>query len=275
MEVVKLPFLPRVPPSSSKLNIAKVQALGHRQTVGVVEAKILAQGTLSKVVPVNGTDCELKEFQIGDSSGQAQLTLWDKQIVQVCALKSYKFTNLSTREREGRIYLSGSPSTTITEIRGIEVADCSELGEGEKLSELSGTVTGIQVICKRRCPKCRTPQGEFKAKSSVHRCESCKLLQKSCCYSTTYRGTMSLTIDGTDHGLTVTNSAISAYFTEYNMCHLLNDVEDMEEHFIDVAEFNVSVNEENLITTIKQRFEKKEDTCAEDDGGPGNGVDGL
>ncbi|KAG5830008.1 hypothetical protein ANANG_G00319430 [Anguilla anguilla] len=58
LEVIKLPFLPRVPPSSSKLNIDKVQ--GPRQSAGVVEAKILAQGTLSKVVPVNGTDCELK-----------------------------------------------------------------------------------------------------------------------------------------------------------------------------------------------------------------------
>ncbi|KAG5847061.1 hypothetical protein ANANG_G00121820 [Anguilla anguilla] len=88
LEVIKLPFLPTVPPSSSKLNIDKVQALGPRQSVSVMEAKILAQGTLSKVVPVNGTDCELKVFQIGDSSGQVKLTLWDKQIIQVGALKS-------------------------------------------------------------------------------------------------------------------------------------------------------------------------------------------
>ncbi|XP_072564249.1 uncharacterized protein [Paramormyrops kingsleyae] len=261
LEVVTLSFLPKVPPSSAKLTIAKVQRLGPRQTVGVLTAKILAPGSHNRVVNVNGSDLELQEFQIGDSSGHLKLSLWDQQIVQVEPQKSYKFTNLSTREREGRIYLSGTPSTTIVEIDDLQIPEFSELTDAEKLSEWSGTITGIQILCKHRCAKCQTAQNEFAGKSSVHRCIGCKLMQKCSSYNKTYTGTVSLTKDGTDHTLTITNSAIRSYFSEQDMCHLLQDVQDMEEHFINAGDFSVLLNEDGLISKITRTVEDKPDAA--------------
>lgn len=143
---------------------------------------------------------------------------------------------LSTRERDGKIFLTGSPSTTIVGIEDVAVCDFGELGECESVSELSGTVTAVQTICERCCPKRKTQQ-EWHGKAAVRRCAGYKFMQKPSSFLPIYSGILCLSCHGKDHTLSMSNSAICVYFTEYDLCGLTNDVKDMEGHFITVGEF--------------------------------------
>ncbi|XP_046901655.1 uncharacterized protein LOC124484673 [Hypomesus transpacificus] len=106
VEVVEdVAFFPREPRSMGQMTIEEVLRLGPRQRVGVVDAKILPEGTVSRVVPVDGVQCELKELQICDPTGQTTLTLWEKLILTVEVGKSYKLANLSTRKAGDRTVL--------------------------------------------------------------------------------------------------------------------------------------------------------------------------
>jgi len=51
-----------------------------------------------------GTDCEIQECSLQDSSGEIQLTLWEKQVSQLQLGNSYTFTNLKTRQGRGNLF---------------------------------------------------------------------------------------------------------------------------------------------------------------------------
>ncbi|KAL2076469.1 hypothetical protein ACEWY4_027933 [Coilia grayii] len=100
----QLPFPWRELRTTEKVLIVDVLALGPRQRVGAIEARLLL-ATANRMVPLNGVQSELRVFEICDPTGQTALTLWDRQILSVQERKSYRFTALSTRKEGDRTML--------------------------------------------------------------------------------------------------------------------------------------------------------------------------
>ncbi|CAM4685260.1 unnamed protein product [Leuciscus chuanchicus] len=71
LDVVSVPFSSSAPPSSTRLSVADVKALGPRQNVGKLEAKVMSRAAVSKIVLVKKEECELKEIW---QSGEIRLT---------------------------------------------------------------------------------------------------------------------------------------------------------------------------------------------------------
>lgn len=241
-----------------------------------MEAKILPEGIVSRVVPVDGVQCELKEFQICDPTGQTTLTLWEKQILAVEVSKSYRLANLATRKAGDRTVLTSSPSTTVSLISAVGEPESIEAHDDrQNTSEFLGTVSGVQIKAKHRCRRCHANQEEFVTRLSTHRCQRCKLLQRSSSFAASYSGVLVLTSDGQDQSLIFTNSAISVYLKEKDLSESMRDVEAIEEHFINIGEVDVSVNAEGLIISIKEYAANEQGRPvleAEDDAG---GLDKL
>ncbi|KAG9330442.1 hypothetical protein JZ751_024446 [Albula glossodonta] len=263
LEVVEgVQFCRRDPSSMGQMTIGEVLRLGPRQRVGVVEAKILPEGTVSKVVAVDSVQCELKEFQICDPTGQTMLTLWDKQILAVQVSKSYRLAKLATRKAGDRTVLTSTPSTTLSEISAVGQPDSIEVRDDrQNTSMIRGSVNGVQIIGKHRCRRCHSNQEEFVTRASTHRCQRCKLLQRSTSFAVSYSGVLVLTSNGQDQSLSFTNSAICNYLKEKEMNESMKDVEAIEEHFLNIGQVDISVNGEGLIVSIQE--------CAENElGGP-------
>ncbi|KAK9977074.1 hypothetical protein ABG768_018895, partial [Culter alburnus] len=94
--------------------------------------KVRLGGSLSRIVTVNGSDCELKEVVIVDGTGKISVTLWDRFVSQAENGKSYSFKELSTRERDGSIRLCTGPTSAIEQIDDLEVPEGGGGGDGSK-----------------------------------------------------------------------------------------------------------------------------------------------
>ncbi|XP_026100741.1 uncharacterized protein LOC113071649 [Carassius auratus] len=254
LDVVTVPFSRIAPSGSRRMDVAAVKALGPRQNVGELEAKVLSRAALSKIVLVNREECELKEIWVADTTGEIKLTLWDSLISQVDVSKSYCFSNLATREMQGVIRLTTTPSTRVVEITQLDVPDegRDDPDDGAASTTLRGVVSGVQIRARHRCPRCHGLQNQISANSITHRCDACNLLQRSSVYGLTYRGTIVLTADQQEHSLTVTDSCINAYLARYRVAYSENDVETIEEHFLNLPEVEICVNNDSLITSLIQ-----------------------
>ncbi|XP_046906057.1 uncharacterized protein LOC124487777 [Hypomesus transpacificus] len=261
VEVVEdVAFFPREPRSMGQMTIEEVLRLGPRQRVGVVDAKILPEGTVSRVVPVDGVQCELKELQICDPTGQTTLTLWEKLILTVEVGKSYKLANLSTRKAGDRTVLTTTQTTTVSEISAVGEPESVEVhgDDRQDTSIVRGTVTGVQISAKHRCRRCHTSQEPFVSRSLTHRCQRCKLLQKASSFVASYSGVLLLmTSDGQEQSPMFTNSALSAYLKEKDIGDSMGDLQVIEEHFLSVGDVELSVNAEGLIVSVKDIVSEK------------------
>ena len=111
-----------------------------------MDAKILPEGTVSRVVPVDGVQCELKELQICDPTGQTTLTLWEKLILAVEEGKSYRLANLFTRKAGDRTVVTITQTTTVSDILAVgEPESIAVHGDDrQNTSIVRGTVTGCR-----------------------------------------------------------------------------------------------------------------------------------
>ncbi|KAA0701739.1 hypothetical protein E1301_Tti023103 [Triplophysa tibetana] len=258
MEVTSLPFLPCAPPSSKRLTIAEVKALGPKQKVGEVFGRVKLHGSVSKVVPVNGSDCELKEIVIYDGTGDMKVTLWDSFANATEATKSYAFKNLCTRDRAGCIYLSTGPSSVVEMITDLTVAeDESDTGQQESRSTalLNAKVKGVEITIRRRCANCRARQTAFVEKSVLHRCEGCRLKQSSLAFVASFSGKA---IVGTDNGedtVVLISSALSTYLMGAGLGSLLNDAEAIEDHLLLSPGLDLTINADGFLLSMQRAVE--------------------
>ncbi|CAM4570147.1 unnamed protein product [Leuciscus chuanchicus] len=202
-DVVSVPFSSSAPPSSTRLSVADVKALGPRQNVGELEAKVMSRAAVSKIVLVKKEECELKEIWVSDGTGEMKLTLWDSLISEVQTSKSYSFSNLSTQEQSGEIRLTTTPSSKMKEIPPLDVPDRDDDPvDSASSATLRGVVSGIQIIARHRCPKCHSLQNHFIPKSITRRKMTFALVCKLHISKSTYGGVLVLTTDQGDNSLT-------------------------------------------------------------------------
>ncbi|XP_073690957.1 uncharacterized protein [Garra rufa] len=197
---------------------AAIKALGPRQNVGELEAKVLPRAAASKIVLVKEEECELKEIWVADTTGEIKLTLWDSLIPQVHVSKSYSFSILAKRHIQGDIILTATtPSTQVMEITALDVpdGDSEDPENGASSTTLHGLVSGFKSepdIAARGATVFKTT---FLLTPITHRCSVCNLLQRSSVYRSTYGGTIVFTADQQDHSLTVTDCCLIAFLAIY------------------------------------------------------------
>ncbi|XP_076158552.1 uncharacterized protein LOC143141706 [Alosa pseudoharengus] len=256
------PFIWREPPGTTRQQISDVLALGPRQKVSELHAKILADGVVSRVVSVDGTMKELREFGICDRSGQTKLTLWESSILDVKPSKSFKLCHLVTRKSGDLTVLTSTPITTATAIEDVGEPDSLEPldDSSDTTTTLRGCVSAVYIAQKQRCRRCHKNQEEFPKRCTTHRCEGCKMLQKSPSFQATYSGSLELTCDGEDHSVSLPNSAIWSYATQH-LGDSVNEAEVIEEHLLCTGNIEVHVNCSGLTLSIEPLPETKKTTA--------------
>ncbi|XP_041957558.1 uncharacterized protein LOC121715727 [Alosa sapidissima] len=251
-----LPFLRREPRSAGKMTVEEVLGLGPRQRVGVIEAKML-QATASRIVPVNGLPCELKSFEICDSTGQTALTVWERHILSVQEGRSYRFATLSTRKEEDRTVLTTTPSTVITAIAEVGQPASLRSVSARASQTVSGPVTGVQIVAKLRCQRCHASQENVAPRSPTHRCDRCGLLQRANSYTIFYSGVL-VVIGG--HGeertMTLTNSSVFNYVRDNYLTCSAHDGRALEDQVMSLSELDVTVNEGGLVVRFGKQAEE-------------------
>ncbi|XP_067284045.1 uncharacterized protein [Pseudorasbora parva] len=198
--------------------------------VGKVHGKVRMTRSVSKVVTANNSAYDLKEVRIFDGMGKIKLTLWDRFVNAVDGGMSYAFKNLSTRKIDGCICLCTGTSSVIEAIADLEVAG-QEGGEEEDGSTtlLSATIKGIEVTIQRRCSSCHHKQKNFEEKSTMHRCEGCRLKQTSLSFSTIFGGKAAVSSEQSVENVVLTSSALSTYLRASCLASMFNDSESIEE----------------------------------------------
>ena len=152
------------------------------------------------------------------------------------------------------MYLTTTRSTKIDAVEQFNVPDsvASELDETTTdQSEITeGEIMGVEVVERRRCRRCHKRQENFKKTSVTHRCECCKLLQKSESYAFIIRGTVVVSSASTEATLTLTSAVMLHYLQQRKLEHLAQDTCALEEHLLASGPFKVSYNEGMVVNSI-------------------------
>ncbi|KAL7870562.1 hypothetical protein SRHO_G00080590 [Serrasalmus rhombeus] len=192
----------------------------------------------------------LRGCWIADDAGKIRLLLYDDVIPRVSVDHSYEFRYISTRS-QGGLHLTPR-STTVQEIPAIEVPEAFSYSEApaEVIFRSKGLVSGIELRERRTCSHCRQTQTAFDRKSLNHRCQSCRLLQKTASFSAKVSGTVVLTCGSADVHLTLTMTVLREFLECNQLCHLLQDVESIEEYLLNTPQLFIEHNEANRVTSM-------------------------
>ncbi|KAL7855945.1 hypothetical protein AOLI_G00195490 [Acnodon oligacanthus] len=246
------------PPDSQVLKIRNILDLQGQQKIG----KVIYLQTCSEVVNAFGVSLEKKECWIADATGKISLVFYDGQIRQVLLGRSYEFCCVSTRS-QGRLHLTTTRSTTVEEIPAVEVPEAFSFTEtpAEVFFSTQGLVCGVELQEKRTCSRCRQMQNPFDRKSINHRCQSCRLLQKTVSFPAKVSGTVVRTCGSADIHLTPTMTVLKD-FVEYNqLCHLLQDVESIEEYLLSASQLVVEHSDANMVASVRLGTEVSGGQC--------------
>ncbi|KAL7863388.1 hypothetical protein SRHO_G00123720 [Serrasalmus rhombeus] len=219
--------------------------------IGKVAAKVIFLQSSSEVVSAFGATLEKKECWIADETGKIRLLLYDDVIPRVSVDHSYEFCYISTRS-QGGLHLTTTRSTTVQEIAAIEVPNAFSYSEApaEVIFSSKGLVSGIELRERRTCSHCRQTQTAFDRKSLNHRCQSCRLLQKTASFSAKVSGTLVLSCGSADIHLTLTMTVLRDFLQCNQLCHLLQDVESIEEYLLNTPQLVIEHNEANIVTSM-------------------------
>ncbi len=136
---------------------------------------------------LQGRQVETQSVIIEDGSGKIRLKLWESQVGMVLFGKTYTFSNLSTREFSGELFVTTTRQTSIEQVRSLPglgaIVPC-EVREDPVLS-VCGEIIRAEVAVSRTCGNCRCAQTEFDPKKKFHRCLKCNMLQKTGLYQPT------------------------------------------------------------------------------------------
>ncbi|KAI7797115.1 hypothetical protein IRJ41_013186 [Triplophysa rosa] len=222
LEVTSLPFLPCAPPSSKRLTIAEVKALGPKQQVGEVCGKVKVHDSVSKPPrPRNPTPSRICAPGTG-----MRVHIPEHGPVQ-------QITNLNVVEDESEGSQQASRSTAI----------------------LSAKVKAIKITIQRLCPSCHARQTEFIEKSVLHLCEGCRLMQSSLAFVASFSGKP---IVGTDNGedtVVLISSPLLTYLRGSGLGSLLNDAEAIEDHLLQSPGLDLTVNSDGFLPSMQRAAE--------------------
>ncbi|TRY76093.1 hypothetical protein DNTS_033979 [Danionella cerebrum] len=106
---------------------------------------------------------------------------------------------------------------------------------------------------QRRCSACHARQEAFAEKSTLHRCEGCKLKQAASAFVPFCSGkALVATTDAEQRGFQLTNSALCNYLRREGLADLLLDSEAIEEHLLESRELTLTVNEDRYVEAIER-----------------------
>lgn len=217
--------------------------------VGCVDVKIM-QATQTRVVPLNGEPVEMAEFAVCDETGQTLLSVWGAQILSVQEGRSYRLEALATRKYGDDTVLTTTPSTAVSAVADVgQPPSVTPVPAGVR-NTVRGQVTGVQILAKPRCRRCRANQENVAKRSTTHRCERCGILQLTNSFSFTYSGVLIVQGDGPEFSGTITHSSVFNYVRDHFLSASAHDGSVLEEHVIGRGEVELTTNGEGLILSI-------------------------
>ncbi|XP_035263304.1 uncharacterized protein LOC118221948 isoform X2 [Anguilla anguilla] len=236
----------------SKFTIDKIKTMPSKQPIPSIDAHVSALQPATSQVTKWGGDHEAKECWISDSTSSIQLTLWNKAITAVELQKSYRFSNLTTRQFLGETFLTITPSTKITPIDTLKNIHPMPT-EGicnENVLAIEAEVTAVSITQRHICDLCHKNQATFDTKSLKNKCTECKMHQYTCNFNTSTTGVINCKAATGTHKLSLYTTAMNTYLQNNNLQHLVNDTGELENHFLDRRNFTFTVAQ-NVITHMQ------------------------
>ncbi|KAL7868712.1 hypothetical protein SRHO_G00100960 [Serrasalmus rhombeus] len=218
--------------------------------IAVIEARITAIASTTRAVTVRGSEKKLRHATIFDGTARILLQLWEKHTDAVPILSFHRPVNPKVprsvatdnhfRHRSGDHRRPGCAGHILRQFR-------------PALMSATGTVTALQTETSMQCFFCNSKQDNIDAHSKFHRCQQCKLNQKSDSYGQLFSGTMMLTTNNGILHLKISPETFTAYFNVHNLKRTLED--ELEEHFLSQSHVSVTFDEENQDTFIHLNLE--------------------
>ncbi|KAL0152503.1 hypothetical protein M9458_052226, partial [Cirrhinus mrigala] len=205
------------------------------------------------MVNIRGTDWELKTCQVADSTSSMELTLWETYMEAVKTSESYTFTNLTTRNYNGKLSLTTTRQTTIEPLKTSLLSSTPRniIPQTISINHLTASVEGAAVHIMKLCPKCHTLQQNLSPKDAFHRCQSCKIPRKGPSYLTKCNGTLTFKLGKEELALSISNSLLSTFIR--NECNLnIMDKQEIEEFLLTTGPLTIQYTSENQITSLSK-----------------------
>lgn len=234
----ELPFAYRVSPINCKRSIEDVKKMAPRQHVsylfyviinyikhlifneclllifsqiGLITGRIVHLNVRTKNVEYQGRQLETKTSILEDITGKIKVQLWEDQVGSVSYGETYQFTNLTTREFKGELFLTTTKDTIIEKVQpllGLGPIPPNTTTE-EPVKSIYGIINRAKVLVSRCCGNCKFWQVSFETKKKFHRCEKCNMLQMTAMF----KPTAHVTVFGDfgERNLTINNSVLQVF----------------------------------------------------------------
>ncbi|RXN22993.1 hypothetical protein ROHU_023110 [Labeo rohita] len=112
---------------------------------------------------------------------------------------------------------------------------------------VSGEVIRAEVTVSQTCGNCKTAQVDFQPKAKFHRCCKCKILQKTGMYKPSAIANVTVLGDIGEMNVSANNSVLHRYLVNCGLSHLLQDAQDIEEHFLDCGVLKLHIQNDNVV----------------------------
>lgn len=121
-----------------------------------------------------------------------------------------------------------------------------------------GEIIGVAIQKTKRCNHCHQTQENFKEEAWTHKCEKCKLLQRSQSYACILSGRIVVLSTGEETTLILKSPVITKYLHANNLVDLMENSDSLEKHFVGNVQFQVSYAGDVVsdLTTIDRSIEK-------------------
>ncbi|RXN14947.1 hypothetical protein ROHU_028415 [Labeo rohita] len=217
------------------------------QQVGELTGRIVHLRASTEMVEIQGRQVEMQSVMLQDASRTIRVQLWESQVGVVSFGKTYKFTKLSTREFQGELFLTTTRETTVeavSSLPGLGAMPRCDVKEDPVVS-VSGEVIRAEMTVSLTCGNCKTAQVDFQPK--FHRCCKCKMLQKMGMYKPSAIANVTVLGDIGEMNVSANNSVLHRYLVNYGLSHLLQDAQDIEEHFLDCGVLKLHIQNDNVV----------------------------
>ncbi|KAL0152506.1 hypothetical protein M9458_052229 [Cirrhinus mrigala] len=164
-----------------------------------------------------------------DASGTIRVQLWESQVGVVCFGKTYK-------EFQGELFLTTTRETTVeavSSLPGLGAMPRCDVKEDPVVS-VTGEVIRAEVTVSRTCGNCKTAQVDFQPKKTG-------MYKPSAVANVTVLG------DIGEMNVSANNSVLHMYLVNCGLSHLLQDAQDVEEHFLDCGVLKLHIQNDNVV----------------------------
>ncbi|XP_026109895.1 uncharacterized protein LOC113082483 [Carassius auratus] len=238
--------------------------MSARQHIGEVTGRIVHLRAGTDNVEFQGRQLETQSVIFEDASGKIRLQLWESQVGVVLFGKTYKFSNLSTREFQGELFVTTTRQSTIEEVGPLSgmgaIVPC-DVREDPVIS-LCAEIIRAEVIVSRTCGNCKCSQTDFDSRKKFHRCMKCNMLQKSGMYTASAIANVTVLGDSGELNVCINNSVLHRYLRNGDITHLLQDAQDMEEHLLECGFLKLHIQNNNVVAMVKAPEQTASEACS-------------